>query len=379
MKVPFGAKVLYWNNPKQNVTGESKFSATGVDGVFLGYHIQPSFNWRKEYLVAPLKGVKQALEAGNLQVLRSKRMELPPGKFVFQLLDDEAHQPPPRLDDQDCYRHDGDLFNDYSRSSHDEAGQGGSDEPEGGIRIGGMTMRELFGDDDEEEELIPARPGPRPPEAVDPTMHGEPSSSLRGPTVPHDPTRMPDGEPVPPGFNWDGVRLARNRRGSRRPTDTPAELWPRMSANQRREDIARFEVLQRQAEERRTRESEDAAPAMPVTYNLQPEHRERLKSLKASSSTVQKPFRRNLSHACPTCQCDDYDMRDFLVSCVDKYCELAKVSKSTLKHMSTPFHENRIAKPTSDNEPQGHLQPIASKVLMKIEWPDGTCCEPRSR
>ena len=40
LKVPFGAKVLYWNNPKQNVTGESKFSATGVDGVFLGYHIR---------------------------------------------------------------------------------------------------------------------------------------------------------------------------------------------------------------------------------------------------------------------------------------------------------------------------------------------------
>ena len=272
LKVPFGAKVLYWNNPKQNVTGESKFSATGVDGVFLGYHIQPGFNWRKEYLVAPLKGFKQALEAGTLQVLRSKRMELPPGKFVFPLLDDEAHQP--RLDDQDCYHHDDpidpfeDLFNDYSRSSHDEAGQGGSDEPEGEIRIDGTTMRELFGDDDEEEELIPDRPESRPPEAVDPTMHSGPSSSSRGPAVPHDPTRMPDGEPVPPGFNWDGVRLVRNRRGSRRPTNTPTELWPRMSANRRREDVARFEELQRQAEERRRRES----PAMPVTNNLQPEH-----------------------------------------------------------------------------------------------------------
>ena len=73
LKVPFGAKVLYWNNPEQNVTGKSKFSATGVDGVFLGYHIQPGFNWRKEYLVAPLKGFKQTLEAGNLQVLRSKK------------------------------------------------------------------------------------------------------------------------------------------------------------------------------------------------------------------------------------------------------------------------------------------------------------------
>ena len=60
------------------------------------------------------------------------------------------------------------------------------------------------------------------------------------------------------------------------------------------------------------------------------------------------------------------DMRDFIVSCVDKYCELAKVNRSSLKHVSTPFHENRIAKPTSDKEPQGHLQPIASKVLRKI-------------
>ena len=49
-------------------------------------------------------------------------------------------------------------------------------------------------------------------QTVDPTMHGEPSSASSGPTVPHDPTRMPDGEPVPPGVTGDGVRLVRNRR-----------------------------------------------------------------------------------------------------------------------------------------------------------------------
>ena len=163
-------------------------------------------DWRKEYFVAPLKGFKQALEAGNRQVRRSKRMEVPSGKFVFPLLDDEAYQPPPRLDDQDCYHHDDPvdafegLFNDYPRSSHDEAGQGGGEEPDGEIPIDGMTMRDLFGDDDEEEELIPAEPEPRPLETTDSTMHGEPSSSSRGPRVPHDQTRMPDGEPVPPGF-----------------------------------------------------------------------------------------------------------------------------------------------------------------------------------
>ena len=198
LMVPFKAKVLYWNNPKQNVTGESKFSATGVDGAFLGYHIQPGFNWRKEYLVAPLQGFKQALEAGNLQVLRSKRMELPPGKFVFPLLFDETHQPPPRLNDQDCYHHEDpvdpfeDLFNDYPRSSHDEAGQGGGEEPDSEIRIDGMTMRDLFGDDDEEDPLS------LNPDLL--TQLSQPYTVSRShhhvdQGVPRDPTRVPDGEP----------------------------------------------------------------------------------------------------------------------------------------------------------------------------------------
>ena len=76
-----------------------------------------------------------------------------------------------------------------------------------------------------------------------------------------------------------------------------------------------------------------------------------------------------------------YDMRDFLVSCVDRYCELAKVDPKSLKHVATPFHDNRVARPTEEGEPQGKLQPIASRVLMKIlfaarmaRW---TCFEPR--
>ena len=61
-----------------------------------------------------------------------------------------------------------------------------------------------------------------------------------------------------------------------------------------------------------------------------------------------------------------YDMRDFLVSCVDRYCELAKVDPKSLKHVATTFHDNRVARPTEEGEPQGKLQPIASRVLMKI-------------
>ena len=39
-----------------------------------------------------------------------------------------------------------------------------------------------------------------------------------------------------------------------------------------------------------------------------------------------------------------YDMRDFLVSCVDRYCDLAKVQKQSLATVPTPFSENRVAK-----------------------------------
>ena len=62
-----------------------------------------------------------------------------------------------------------------------------------------------------------------------------------------------------------------------------------------------------------------------------------------------------------------YDMRDFLESCVERYCELAKVERKSLKPAATPFHELRVALPTaSEKETAGRLQPIASKVLMKI-------------
>ena len=62
-----------------------------------------------------------------------------------------------------------------------------------------------------------------------------------------------------------------------------------------------------------------------------------------------------------------YDMSDFLGSCVENYCNLAKVSPSSLKEVPTPFTDAGIARPTlSEDEKPGKLQPVASKILMKI-------------
>ena len=103
LTIPFGAKILYWNNPKENATNASKFAPKGEEGIFLGYHIQPGFIWRQEYIVAPLKGSREAIENDDLRTLRVKRMELPIGDLVFPLAapEDQGGEPP-KLDDQEC-------------------------------------------------------------------------------------------------------------------------------------------------------------------------------------------------------------------------------------------------------------------------------------
>ena len=105
--VPFGAKVLYWHNPKQNVPETSKFSSTGVEGIFLGYHIQPGFVWKQEYLVAPVNNAKDAIEDGTLRVIRAKRVELLEGPFIFPLQSEHVRAAEtdrvPLLDDQNVH------------------------------------------------------------------------------------------------------------------------------------------------------------------------------------------------------------------------------------------------------------------------------------
>ncbi|CAK9025348.1 Dynein intermediate chain 2 [Durusdinium trenchii] len=57
MAIPFGAKVLFWNNPNRADNTAGKLSPTSVEGVFLGYHVQPGHKWRGE-LVAYIHHTK---------------------------------------------------------------------------------------------------------------------------------------------------------------------------------------------------------------------------------------------------------------------------------------------------------------------------------
>ncbi|OLP98785.1 hypothetical protein AK812_SmicGene18734 [Symbiodinium microadriaticum] len=259
--VPFGAKVLYWHNPKQNVPETSKFSPTGVEGIFLGYHVQPGFIFKREYLVAPVHNAVQAIEDGTLKVIRAKRVELIEGQFVFpldpeQIKHDEATRVP-QLDDQNINNAspeaDGEL-DDALQLMDDYLGPGGLDDEEG--------------------------EGERPPqgEAVEAPQPPEPKKPPSDPTGLFDPTRYPDGTPVPAGYNWDGVRLVRNKKGSKRPPDVPSEFWHMYSAQQRKEEIERWEKKVARAEAAKREELEKEAPAMPVLLGHKEPHRPKYES-----------------------------------------------------------------------------------------------------
>ena len=45
-----------------------------------------------------------------------------------------------------------------------------------------------------------------------------------------------------------------------------------------------------------------------------------------------------------------YDMKPFLQSCIDRYVALAGRDAKPLKIVSTPFHEERIARPVQDEK-----------------------------
>ena len=81
-QAPFVAKVLFWNNPKQKSVGASKFAPVSQEGVFLGYHIQSGFVFKKEYIVTPAKDVLENTQNGTFKTIRVNCVELLPGDFT---------------------------------------------------------------------------------------------------------------------------------------------------------------------------------------------------------------------------------------------------------------------------------------------------------
>ena len=196
LMIPFGAKVLFWNNPKQNITETSKFAPTGEEGIFLSFHIQPGFIWRKEYLLAPLKGSRDALANGTLKVIRAKRVEVPHGDYTFPLADEEPSRPP-RLDDQDCFADGAGPANDDDDDGPPDDDAPGKDE---GSDPSGDQPGPPSGEADEDDKAVK---GPKPGER--PTVDGMTFGGLFGGSDSEE-----DEGPVPSSGSRDS--LQRNRR-----------------------------------------------------------------------------------------------------------------------------------------------------------------------
>ena len=96
------------------------------------------------------------------------------------------------------------------------------------------------------------------------------------------PYMFPDGKPVPKGYVYDGVRLAREKNGSKRVPGFPTDLWQNLSHKQRKKAWSDYQ--QEPEEKKKTAEAVDrasvegnpsesppamvAAPAMPVEHNV---------------------------------------------------------------------------------------------------------------
>ena len=193
--------------------------------------------------------IEGAIEANDLKIIRSKKIELLQGDFVFPLthgLEALGNQKPPQLDDQNA------NVRPAGVEAHEDA-----------------DLAEYAPSDDEDEAKGSSEPGP-----IDPPPSEAPRTRRSW-----DPFKMPDGSPVPKGYNYDGTRLVRNRRGSARPLDTPSSAWVMMSQKDRAADAERYRKKLEAQKEAECQELKKATPAMPVTHGRVECHRERFAHL----------------------------------------------------------------------------------------------------
>ena len=165
-------------------------------------------------------------------------MELPIGDLVFLLVvpEDQGGEPP-KLDDQEytfppkdqgVLAVDGETYTD-SRDPLAPWDPSGIDLDEELAKLRQRSSEPIYVPD---KERPPAREG-FSSGSSSPSKRGGPGSLTDKPDsdskpkhgiTSHDPHTMPDGKPVPEGYNWDGIRLVRNKKGSKRPPDTSSEV-----------------------------------------------------------------------------------------------------------------------------------------------------------
>ena len=158
-------------------------SPTANDGIFLGYHIQPGFAWKGEYLVAKLDALDYHAENGSITVQRARRLELVPGGFTFPLRAlQEAKEPKPdRLEDN--------VIAEPRPIPYES------------------EMQQIADVQTEHETADEEQPDKSPVDEIFPEIK-----------------YTPTGQIIPDGYHWDGTRLVKSYKGSKRPENIPSDF-----------------------------------------------------------------------------------------------------------------------------------------------------------
>ena len=84
-KIPFGSLVLFWRNPKRFDDPGGKMRESSIEGVFLGYRVQPGFTLREESTsLLHLTVFPAILWMGMLEPREQERLNSLKGISVFQ-------------------------------------------------------------------------------------------------------------------------------------------------------------------------------------------------------------------------------------------------------------------------------------------------------
>ncbi|CAE7657286.1 unnamed protein product [Symbiodinium sp. CCMP2592] len=238
---------------------------------------------------------------------------------------------------------------------------------------------ELFGPDRDKD--------PPPKDAKEATRKGESKSDSRAALLDDVPFSVKQklkssaavaAQEPPYGYTWSGECLVK-KNNKNRPNAIDHTAWKAMSKRQRATAIAEHEkklheeneALYREAVkvdwwdgetyfDLAGREQSDFELAVAAARKGKPVRNKSEAKKEAKQSkfvTLSQDVKEKPGAMTKPVTRITYDMKDFLDSCVDRYCELAKVERKTLKPAATPFHELRVALPTaSEGEKVGHFK-----------------------
>ena len=159
----------------------------------------------REYLVTKLEAIDYHLEHGSVVIQRTKRLELPSETHVFPLKAkaDSLEPPPEPIAD----------------------------------RVIPPVPDPIIPQQSDLEYTPSIAPDPIEPPAQEkePPVDVEMKKSSAEPLEPGE--VMPDGSIAPDGYHYDGVRLVKTYKGSKRPRSIPSQLWKMMGPRQREKAI----------------------------------------------------------------------------------------------------------------------------------------------